>query len=72
MVNAMEQMKKISISSLEAVKQAVEEDKLTENDIMEFYDAFKDDIILMLEKKIDVVAELGWTIGFIFICKFLV
>lgn len=55
----MEQMKKISISSLEAVKQAVEEDKLTENDIMEFYDAFKDDIILMLEKKIDVVAELG-------------
>jgi len=59
MANAMEQMKKISISSLEAVKQAVEEDKLTENDIMEFYDAFKDDIILMLEKKIDVVAELG-------------
>jgi len=49
----MERMKQIAVSSLEAVRDAVVFDKLTDGDKVEFFEHFKEDIVDMLDRKIE-------------------
>jgi len=53
----MEKLRQKAIESLEATIKAIDDDKLTEGDKIDFFDTYKDKIILMLQQQVENIKK---------------